>query len=177
MFTLDQRHKLQNENPRQIHEHGWGRHGLLLPVGRDHLLLEKLDLNSSEKCEAGDGCHGLLAFSPAPSMNINVMKWTLRVGNTLRSGLGPLRSKHDAAPRTERSSLFGSGSWTKQVRYPWSMYERCGPQKTIICYVKDLVEKAARGHHLISQRNYSLPSINVNPREWIKVNIYRGVNN
>ena len=23
---------------------------------------------------------------------------------------------------------------------------------------------------------YSLPSINVNPREWIKVNIYRGVN-
>ena len=25
--------------------------------------------------------------------------------------------------------------------------------------------------------NYSLPSINVNPREWIKVNIYRGVNN
>jgi len=24
---------------------------------------------------------------------------------------------------------------------------------------------------------YSLPSINVNPREWIKVNIYRGVNN
>ena len=23
----------------------------------------------------------------------------------------------------------------------------------------------------------SLPSINVNPREWIKVNIYRGVNN
>ena len=24
---------------------------------------------------------------------------------------------------------------------------------------------------------YSLPSINVNPREWIKVHIYRGVNN
>ena len=24
---------------------------------------------------------------------------------------------------------------------------------------------------------YNLPSINVNPREWIKVNIYRGVNN
>ena len=24
--------------------------------------------------------------------------------------------------------------------------------------------------------HYSLPSINVNPREWIKVNIYRGVN-
>jgi hypothetical protein len=24
---------------------------------------------------------------------------------------------------------------------------------------------------------YSLPSINVNPQEWIKVNIYRGVNN
>ena len=24
--------------------------------------------------------------------------------------------------------------------------------------------------------SYSLPSINVNPREWIKVNIYRGVN-
>ena len=23
---------------------------------------------------------------------------------------------------------------------------------------------------------YSLPSVNVNPREWIKVNIYRGVN-
>ena len=23
---------------------------------------------------------------------------------------------------------------------------------------------------------YSLPSINVNPREWIKINIYRGVN-
>ena len=25
--------------------------------------------------------------------------------------------------------------------------------------------------------SYNLPSINVNPREWIKVNIYRGVNN
>ena len=24
--------------------------------------------------------------------------------------------------------------------------------------------------------NYSLPSVNVNPREWIKVNIYTGVN-
>ena len=25
-------------------------------------------------------------------------------------------------------------------------------------------------------KHYSLPSINVNPREWIEVNIYRGVN-
>ena len=29
---------------------------------------------------------------------------------------------------------------------------------------------------LISAGTYSLPSINVNPWEWIKVNIYRGVN-
>ena len=28
-----------------------------------------------------------------------------------------------------------------------------------------------------STLTYNLPSINVNPREWIKVNIYRGVNN
>jgi hypothetical protein len=27
-----------------------------------------------------------------------------------------------------------------------------------------------------NQLDYSLPSMNVNPREWIKVNIYRGVN-
>ena len=53
-----------------------GRQGLLLPVGGGHLLLEMLDLNSSDKRETGDGCRGLLAFSPAPSMNINVKKWS-----------------------------------------------------------------------------------------------------
>ena len=36
------------------------------------------------------------------------------------------------------------------------------------------VDKLALGN-LIA--HYSLPSINVNPREWIEVNIYRGVNN
>ena len=61
-----------------------GRQGLLLPVGSGYLLLEKLDLNSSDKCETGDGCRGLPAFSPAPSMSNNVMSWTLRAGNTLR---------------------------------------------------------------------------------------------
>jgi hypothetical protein len=30
-------------------------------------------------------------------------------------------------------------------------------------------------HHGWGSVTYSLPSINVNPREWIKVNIYRGV--
>ena len=31
-------------------------------------------------------------------------------------------------------------------------------------------------HESPASCNYSLPSIYVNPREWIKVNIYRGVN-
>ena len=52
-----------------------GRQGLLLlAAGGGHLKLEKLDFNSSDKRETGDGCRGLLAFSPAPSMNTNVKK-------------------------------------------------------------------------------------------------------
>jgi hypothetical protein len=124
MFTLYQRHKLHNENPRQIHEHDWGTPRSTASCWKWSPLVGEAWLEFFDKCETGDGCRGLLAFSPAPSMSINVMNWTLRVGNTLCFGLNPLRSKHDATPRTQRSTLLGSRSWTSRSVTPdlWKMW-------------------------------------------------------
>ena len=55
------------------------------------------------------------------------------------------------------------------------------PQKSNISSVEPSLSpticEEPRGDHREAKIIYSLPSINVNPREWIKVNIYRGVNN
>ena len=54
------------------------------------------------------------------------------------------------------------------------------PQITLIA-ITQCLQRYFQGQNYFKWKcqnyNYSLPSINVNPQEWIKVNIYKGVNN